>query len=85
MAQKYDEALEAFKQVRTPTFGHHAEMAACYAELGSNDKAREHAENVLSLNPDFTIADHVQGLPFKEGRDRDRYRDGLRKAELPDL
>jgi hypothetical protein len=26
----------------------------------------------------------VQGLPFKESRDRDQYRDGLRKAELPE-
>jgi adenylate cyclase len=80
----YEDAIEAFKQVPVPRFSHHAEIAACYAQLGSDEKASQHAEQVLSLNPDFSIAEHVRGLPFKESRDRDRYRDGLRKAGLPE-
>jgi adenylate cyclase len=80
----YEDAIEAFKQVRVLRFGHHAEIAACYAQLGSDEKASLHAEKVLSLKPDFSIVDHVQGLPFKEGRDRDQYRAGLRKAGLPE-
>ncbi len=84
IARNYEDAIEAFKQVRMPSFGHHAEIAACYAQLGSDEKASLHAGKVLSLKPDFSIADHVQGLPFKESRDRDRYRDGLRKAGLPE-
>ncbi len=80
----YEDAIEAFKQVRVLRFSHHAEIAACYAQLGSDEKAGQHAGNVLSLKPDFSIADHVKGLPFKESRDRDRYRDGLRKAGLPE-
>ncbi len=83
MARSYEDAIEAFKQVRAPSFRHHAEIAACYAQLGSDEKASLHAGKVLSLKPDFSIADHVQGLPFKESRDRDQYRDGLRKAGLP--
>jgi adenylate cyclase len=84
IARSYEDAIEAFKQVRVPNFSHHAVIAACYAQLGSDEKASLHAGKVLSLKPDFSIADHVQGLPFKESRDRDHYRDGLRKAGLPE-
>ena len=67
-----------------PSFSHHAVIAVCYAQLGSDEKANLHAGKVLRLKSDFAIADHVQGLPFKESRDRDQYRDGLRKAGLPE-
>ena len=84
IARSYEDAIEAFKQVRVPSFSHHAVIAACHAQLGSYEKASLHAGKVLSLKPDFSIADHVQGLPFKESRDRDQYRDGLCKAGLPE-
>jgi adenylate cyclase len=84
IARSYEDAIEAFKQVRVPSFSHHAEIAACYAQLGSDEKASLHAGKVLSLKPNFSIADHVQGLPFKESRNRNQYRDGLRKAGLPE-
>ena len=84
VARSYADAIEAFRQVRAPSFKHHAEIAACHAQLGSDEKARQHADEVLRLKPDFSIADHVQGLPFKEPRDRDQYRDGLAKAGLPE-
>jgi len=84
VARSYEDAIEAFRLVRAPSFKHHAEIAACHAQLGSDEKASLHAGKVLSLKPDFSIADHVQGLPFKESRDRDQYRDGLRKAGLPE-
>ncbi len=67
-----------------PRYGHHAEIAGCYAQLGSDEKAGLHAGEVVRLKPDFSIADHVQGLPFKESRDREHYRDGLCKAGLPE-
>ena len=84
LARSYEDAIEAFRQVRVPSFKHQAEIAACHAQLGSDEKASLHAGKVLSLKPDFSIADHVQGLPFKDSRDRDQYRDGLRKAGLPE-
>jgi adenylate cyclase len=84
MVQSYEDAIEAFKQVPVPRYSHHVEIAACYAQLGLDEEASLHADKVLSLKPDFSIADHVQGLPFKESRDRDRYGDGLRKAGLPE-
>ncbi len=84
IARQYADAIEAFKQVGTHRYGHHAEIAGCHAQLGSDDKASLHAGEVVRLKPDFSIADHVQGLPFKESRDREHYRDGLRKAGLPE-
>ncbi|WP_419904984.1 adenylate/guanylate cyclase domain-containing protein [Kiloniella sp.] len=84
VAKNYAEAIEAFKQVPAPSFRHHAEIAACYAQLGSDTKAGQHSDKVLSLKPDFTIADHVQSLPFIETSDREHYRDSLRKAKLPE-
>ncbi len=84
VARRYADAIEAFKQVRVPLYGHHAEIAGCYAQLGSDEEARLHAGEVLRLKPDFSIADHVQGLPFKESRDREHHRDGLCKAGLPE-
>jgi adenylate cyclase len=84
MARSYADAIKAFKQVRVPGFSHHAEIAACYAQLGSDEKAGLHAGKVLSLKPDFSIADHVQGLPFKESQDREQYQAGLCKAGLPE-
>ena len=84
VAGSYADAIEAFRQVRAPSFKHHAEIAACYAQLGLDEKARQHTGEVLRLKPGFSIADHVQGLPLKEPRDRDQYRDGLAKAGLPE-
>jgi len=84
MAQSYEDAIEAFKQVRVPNFSQHAEIAACYSQLGLDENKSQHIRMVLNLKPDFSIADHVQGLPFKESRDRNQYRDGLLKAGLPE-
>jgi adenylate cyclase len=84
LAGSYEDAIETFKQIRAPSFKQHAEIAACHAQLGSDEKADLHASEVLRLNPDFSIADHVHGLPFKDPRDRGRYRDGLAKAGLPE-
>ena len=84
VARRYADAIEAFKQVRVPSFSHHAVIAACHARLGSVEKARTHAHEVLRLEPDFSIADHVQGLSFKDSRDREHYQTGLCEAGLPD-
>ncbi len=83
VAHDYAGAIEAFKQVRKLRFGHHAEIAACHAYLGSDESAGLHAGEVLTLKPDFTVSGHVDGLPFKQPADRAHYRDGLLKAGLP--
>jgi adenylate cyclase len=84
LSGNYMEAIEAFRQIRAPSFKHHAEIAACHALFGSDEKARQHAAEVLRLQPNFTIAGHMESLPFKEASDRETYREGLIKAGLPE-
>lgn len=67
-----------------PRYGHHVEIINCYAQLGSDEKARLHVGEALRLQPDFSIADHMQGLRFKESRDREHHCEGIRKAGLPE-
>ena len=84
VAKLYADAIEAFEKVGVLRYGHHAEIAACNARLESNEKAKLHVAEVLRLKPDFTIAGYMQGLPFRENRDIEHHRDGLRKAGLPE-
>ena len=74
----------SFKQACVPRYGYHVEITTCYAQLGSDEKARLHVGEALRLKPDFSIADHMQGLRFKECRDREHHREGIRKAGLPE-
>ena len=83
VASLYLDAIEAFSQAHVLRYAHHAELAACYAQLKSDEKAKLHAEEALRLKPDFSITGYLQGLPFGEGRDREHHRDGLGKAGLP--
>ena len=66
VAQIYADAIEAFKKARVLRYGQHAEIAACYAQLGSDKDAKLHVEEVLRLKPDFSTVDYVDALPFKE-------------------
>ncbi len=84
VARDYAAAIEAFEKVRVLRYGHHAEIAACYAQLELNEQARSHALEVLRLKPDFSIADFMRRLPFKENKDCEHHREGLSKAGLPE-
>ena len=84
VGRSYADAIEAFEKVRVLRHGHYAEIAACYAQLGSDEKAKSYVEKVLLLKPNFSVADFVQRLPFKESRDREHHREGLCKAGLPE-
>jgi len=83
-ARQYAEALEAYKQVRSPRFGPLAFHAACHAQLGNELKAREQAAALLRLKPDFGIKSFVQALTFREASDRAHLEEALRKAGLPE-
>ena len=84
VARLYADALKAFSKVRVLRYGHHAEIASCHAQLASEEKAKMHAAEVLRLKPNFSLIEFMKCLPFKEDRDRDHHREGLRKAGLPE-
>jgi adenylate cyclase len=83
-ARRYAEALEAFRRIRSPRPGHLAFMAACAAQLGRADEARERAAAAVALKPDLAISSFVKGLFYREAGDRDHLAAALRKAGLPE-
>jgi adenylate cyclase len=83
-AQQYAEALEAFRRIRSPRHGHLAFMAACAAQLGRDDEARERVAAAVALKPDLAIKGFVEGLFYREASDREHLAAGLRKAGLPE-
>jgi len=83
-SRRYAEALEAFKQIGAPRYGHLAVLAACYAQLVQNAEAREQTAAVLRLKPDFGIKRFVRTLPYREMNDRNHLEEALRKAGLPE-
>jgi adenylate cyclase len=82
-ARRYEDAMDSIQQSAARTgFEWVAIMAACYAQLGQLDKARECAAETLRLKPDFH---HLhQTLHHKNSADIAHWLDGMRKAGLPE-
>ena len=81
-ARHYQEALQAYRQIFSPRVGHVADMAACHAQLGSNDQATEKVSEVLRMDPDFSTDQYLKGIPYKRPEDTQHHREGLSKAGL---
>ncbi len=61
----------------------HTTLVAVYMGLGQEDKARAHAEEVLKINPNFSLADERKKLYFyRDPSPLERQIDTLRKAGL---
>jgi adenylate cyclase len=57
--------------------------AATYAQLGELEKARAEAEEVLRIDPSYTIEGTARRIVvFRHAKDADHFLEGLRKAEL---
>ncbi len=83
-SRQYGDAIEAYKQISSPQYGHLAEWAASYAQMGRDVEAREQATAVRRINPDFSIESYLQKLSYKEPTDRNHLKEGLVKAGLPE-
>jgi len=87
MTAKYNEAVEAFKKavhVNPDYLIAHAFLAASYSSLGRPKEAAIEADEVLRVNPKFTLKSYAKTLPYKNKSDIERYISALRKAGLPD-
>ena len=87
MTGQYDEAIESFKQaVHTgpDNFVYHAFLSACYSSLNRQAEAAAEANELLRINPEFTLESYAKTLPYKNKSDIDRYISALRKAGLPE-
>lgn len=83
VARDYAGALQSFSKISKPDHTHHAFMAAASAEMGNTTSASAHAAEVLKLAPDFTIANYLGTLHYKQPADLEHHRDALAKAGLP--
>ena len=83
-SRHYGDAIDAYKQISSPQYGHLAEWAASYAQMGRDVEAREQATAVRQINPDFSIESYLHKLPYKEPTDRNHLKEGLVKAGLPE-
>ena len=82
MASRFEEALEANQRVAAGSAYGHARIAACYAQLGRMEEAKEAAAQALRLDPTFRLG--TLSMSYKFDVDRERVLDGMRKAGLPD-
>jgi len=62
----------------------HMMLAAAYSLAGRQEEASVAAEEVLRLNPKFSLVHWGKTLPYKNQADRERLIGALRKAGLPE-
>ena len=80
---RYAEAIKAYMQIGVSRYQHHADLAACHAQMGNASDCEREVAETLRLKPDFSIESYLSILPYEESADRDHHREGLDKAGLP--
>jgi adenylate cyclase len=60
-----------------------AYLAAVLGILGKIEEARQVWRELMAINPDYSFAEHIGGMPFKNSEDLDRIKSGLLRAGLP--
>ncbi len=88
-AGRYEDALESYKQLldrcekgECPPLWAHVGLAGVYIELGREEEARHHAEEVLRLHPNFSLKTWRKGFAYKDSAHVDRLVETLQKAGL---
>ncbi len=79
---RYEDVVAAVQRMQDPSEGRRLQAIA-YAHLGMMDEAKAAAREVMRRQPGFTISEWCQRPPFRQGPVLERYKDGLRKAGLP--
>ncbi|MFC1886342.1 tetratricopeptide repeat protein [Thermodesulfobacteriota bacterium] len=90
-AERYKEALTIFKLVlKNAKKGEfsllmaHNNLAMTYAMLDQGEAAKVHVEELLKLDPNFTVEGFSKTIIYKNQVDADRFINALRKAGLPE-
>ena len=88
MLRQYEPAIATLGEAASRSPRHRSVrqwLAAAYAQVGELDHAREEAEAVMQIQPDYGInAMGKHFAPFKRPDDAEHLFDGLRKAGLPE-
>jgi adenylate cyclase len=84
---QYEEALEECKKATTrepDNLGAQLSLTVAYGLSGRDKDARATAQEVLRINPKFSLEQFSRSLVYKNHADKDRFIDALRKAGLPE-
>ena len=87
MTGQYDKAIKTFKKavhVNPDYLVARAFLAASYSSLERQAEAAAEADEVLRINPKFSLDSYAKTLPYKNKADIERYISALRKAGLPE-
>ncbi len=85
--ERYDETAELLRRrlVRNPrSDSSRMLLAACYGYLDKHDEARKVWAEIREINPDFSIEQRRQVLPYKNPKDFELIATGLLKAGISD-
>jgi adenylate cyclase len=84
---QYEKAIEVCKKTLIGAShqpGHYLTLAASYIFLGRIEDARKAVDEILRINPNFSLEYYANTLPFKNQEKLDKYINALRKAGLPE-
>ena len=87
MAGDYATAEKMFKDRITAnphTDLSRAFLASTLGHLGRAEEARRVWQELKEINPRYSLADHIDRLPFKDPADAEKIAEGVRKAGLLD-
>ena len=87
VAGDYETAADLFRDrimLNPSTDLSRAFLAPALGHLGQLDEARRVWRELMEINPDYSFADHIARLPFRDPADAEPFADGLRKAGLPE-
>jgi adenylate cyclase len=85
MTGRFEEAVSAFKKALQRAPDHplaHIGLGATYSLMGREKEARAEAEEILRINPKFSLDHFKKTSPYKDPSEIDKIADALRKAGL---
>lgn len=80
---RFRDTIAAVLRMHYPNAGRRL-LAASYAQLGESEMARIQAEEVLRLQPDFSISAYLSTQPDLKPANLELVAEGLRRAGLPE-
>lgn len=85
LAGRYEEAVTACKKslFRSPkNTSAHVFLAVTYISLGRDEEARAELQEVLRINPNFSLERFANAMPYRNKSDKDNFIGALRKAGM---
>ncbi len=84
---QYEKAIELSKKALSGNpdqLSAHLTLVASYSSLNRTEEAHKAVEEVLRINPTFSLEYYAKILPYKNQKITDKFIGALRKAGLPD-